>query len=108
MNMTAPLALALHNVTSAAEKAKQSASTLEALQTLLKVANSDHATLDVESLAKLLLTFDLCLVHRAVVSQAIELVKQTDDGDGLSSDALTALQERLQLAHDGVAQRGAV
>lgn len=107
MNMTAPLALALHNVTSAAEKAKKSASTLEALQTLLKVANTDHPTLDVESLAKLLLTFDLCLVHRTIVSQAIEVVKQTDDVDGLSYEELSKLQERLQLAHDGVAQRGA-
>lgn len=106
MKMTQTLSLALSSVGQAAEKASQSARTLEALGTLLKQADSQPVSLDVEALARLLLTLGLCLVHRDVVSQAIEVVKQADDVDGLSYTELAKLQERLQLAHDGVAQRG--
>lgn len=106
MQMTQTLNLALHNVGQAVEKANQSAKTLEALGTLLKQANSQHVSLDVETLARLLLTLGLCIVHRDAVIQALEVVNQADDVDGLSWDDLRLLEGRLTLARDGHAQRG--
>lgn len=106
MQMTQPLNLALHNISQAADKANQSAKTLEALVTLLKQTNSQPASLDVEALARLLLTFGLCIVHRDVVIQALDVVKQTDDVDGLSWEGLKQLETRLTLARDGIAQEG--
>lgn len=105
MQMTRTLNLALQDVTQAARQASQSAKTLEALGTLLKEATSGVPSLDVDSLARLLLTLGLCIVHRDVVGQAMEIVKQTDDAEGLSYDQLANLQERLQLAYLGTAIR---
>lgn len=104
MQMTTTLNLALHNVTAAAENASKTARTLEALGTLLKGASEGPASLDIESLARLLLTLGLCLVHRDVVMQTLEIVKQTNDVDGLSGEQLQEIEKRLQLAKDGRAE----
>lgn len=106
MQMTQTLNLALHNVGQAVEKATQSAKTLEALGTLLKQANSQHVSLDVETLARLLLTLGLCIVHRDVVIQALNVVTQAEDVDGLSWEGLKHLETKLALARDGIAQEG--
>lgn len=106
MNTSTHITLALQSLNHAAQSAKKSASTLEALQTLLAAANGDNPNLDVETLAKVLLNLDLCIVHRHIVGQALEVVKQAEDVDGLSYEQLGKLQERLQLAHEGIAQRG--
>ncbi|MBU0917850.1 MAG: hypothetical protein KKD97_16005 [Gammaproteobacteria bacterium] len=105
--MTQTLSLALQNVSKAAEQANQSAKTLEALGTLLKQASAGTASLDVETLARLLLTLGLCIVHRDVVIQALDVVKQTEDVDGLSCEGLKQLETKLALARDGIAQEGA-
>lgn len=105
--MTQTLSLALQNVSKAAEQANQSAKTLEALGTLLKQASAGTAaSLDVETLARLLLTLGLCIVHRDVVIQALDVVKQADEVDGLSWDGLKQLETKLALARDGIAQEG--
>lgn len=108
MKMTQTLSLALSSVGQAAEKASQSARTLEALGTLLKQADSQPVSLDVEALARLLLTLGLCLVHRDVVIQALNVVTQAEDVDGLSWEGLKHLETKLALARDGVAQEGGV
>jgi hypothetical protein len=46
-------------------------------------------------LAHALRELDLCLVHRHALMQAIDIVRETEDADGLSADELDHLLTRL-------------
>jgi hypothetical protein len=75
---------------------------------LTQMVGERPATLDVEALAEVLIGLDLCIVHRGVVRQSIDIVKTTQacdlTEDGLDGEALNLLQRRLELALVGRAK----
>lgn len=105
MQINQPLGIAMHTLATATVNATRTASTLESISNLLKVANdAQSATIDMEALAGAFLGLGICLVHKDVVSQALEVVKLQEAGDTDEYDKLRELIKRLQLAIDGKAQ----
>jgi len=66
-------------------------------------AHITENTIPVESLAAALLPLGLCIVHRDVVSEALAVVQTTDDAEGLLSELLNQLEDKLIAALTGKA-----
>lgn len=98
------LQYALQHVEQAAGKHQSLATQCQALAGLIKsMKQPSDEPMPVETLAKSLLPFDLCIVHRNVVRDALDIVQQTDDAEGLSGDDLRRLERRLNAALNGSA-----
>lgn len=98
------LQYALHHVEQAAGKHQSLATQCSALAGLIKsMKQPSDEPMPVEMLAKGLLPFDLCIVHRNVVLDALAIVEQTNDTEGLSGDDLRRLERRLNAALNGSA-----
>lgn len=88
----------------AAESVQRNADSLKALHTLFKAIEEPAAMSEaIEALAKVLLQFDLCLVHISALAQARRIVAGTDDDEGLSNDRLNLLLASLDAAMKGSA-----
>lgn len=89
--------LAYHNLSTAAEHARERAKRYEALAVIVKaMAEPGEKETPIIELAKALQELDLCIVHRRIVMQAADVVRETDDHDGLSSSELDDLLRRLE------------
>lgn len=101
-----PLNIAVHDLEMAAGEAERRAKACHALVGLLKATlqPDSNEPLPVEALAQALLKLDLCIVHREVVRQAMDIIGETDDDEGLSGADIAEVISRLNMAHEGRAQ----
>ncbi|MDD2730391.1 hypothetical protein [Malikia sp.] len=92
------LNLVHHNLTMAAEAARQKTERCEALAVVVKamIDPASAGPMPIVELAKALRAFDLCIVHREIVQQAADVVRETDDHEGLSLDELDHLLTQLE------------
>jgi len=95
---------ALHHVQGAARDHQNLATQCDAQAGLIKsMKRPSDEPMPVETLAKGLLPFGLCIVHRNAVLDALAIVEQTNDAEGLSGDDLRRLERRLNAALNGSA-----
>ncbi len=98
------LQFAMQHVQAAAQEHQNLATQCNALAGLMKaMKRPSDEPMPVETLAKGLLPFGLCIVHRSAVLDALAIVEQTDDAEGLSGDDLRRLERRLNAALNGSA-----
>lgn len=91
------LDIARHHLENAAREHQTLAMQCNALVGLLKVMRPDSdEMIPVVALAGALIPFGLCIVHRDAVRNALTVVQETTDDEGLSMDDLRRLEEHLQ------------
>jgi plasmid stabilization system protein ParE len=96
--------LARHQVEQAANYHQRVATECNALVGLLKAMRPvNDEPMPVETLARALLPFNLCIVHREVVRNALSVVNDTTDEEGLSGEDLRRLAASLLAALAGSA-----
>ena len=89
--------IAYDNLSTAADNAREMAKRYEALAVIVKaMAEPREKETPIIELAKALQELDLCIVHRRIVMQAADVVRETDDHEGLSSSQLYDLLRRLE------------
>lgn len=93
--------VAYHNLCTAAENARERAKRYEALSIIVKaMAEPGAKETPIIELANALHELDLCIVHRRIVMQAADVVRETDDYAGLSSSELDHLLKQLERSLD--------
>lgn len=93
--------VAYHNLSHAADLAREKANRYEALAIIVKaMAEPGAKETPIIELAKALQELDLCIVHRRIVMQAADVVRETDDHEGLSSSELDHLLRQLERSLD--------
>jgi len=92
------------HIENAAAHHETMAAQCKALTSLLKAMRpADEEPMPIETLAKGLHPFGLCIVHRDALRNALVLVEQIDDAEGLSGDELRRLERSLNAAIHGSA-----
>jgi len=98
------LQFAMQHVQAAAREHQNLATQCNALAEIMgAIMRPSDEPMPVETLAKGLLPFGLCIVHRSAVLDALVIVEQTNDAEGLSGDDLRRLKRRLNAALNGSA-----
>jgi hypothetical protein len=86
-------------------RAKTAAHTqFQAIQSAAEIvakAGTGTEPMDVQNLSRYFRQLGLCLVHHQVVVDALHIVNQTDDVDGLSGPEIDRLKTRLKEAIQG-------
>ena len=89
--------VAYHNLSTAAKHASERAKRYEALAIIVKaMADPEAKETPIIELAKALQELDLCIVHRRIVMQAADVVRETDDHESLSGSELGNLLTQLE------------
>lgn len=98
------LTIARENIANTARDLSNRAAQYQAVAALLSTMTQGAGEpLPVEELARVLLPLGLCVVHIGVVRNALAIVEQTDQTDGLSTEELRVTSERLESALKGSA-----
>jgi hypothetical protein len=93
---------AAHEIERAVRAHQSAAAQCQAVYNLIgTILRESDEPMPVLELARALKPLGLCILHRGVVVQALDIVASTDDAEGLSGYELHQLQNRLQLALDG-------
>ena len=88
----------------AAIRHQRASSQCDALAQLLRtMEDPDLIAPQIEALAKVMLNFDLCILHRDATRNALAFVQESDDLECLSQDAKHHLEKSLQAALAGSA-----
>lgn len=96
------LTLAHKAAAAAAAHHQRLAEQCDALARLLRAMElMPEEPMPVEELAQMLMPLGLRLVHRHALRDAICIIKQTEDVDGLSGEELDKLKSALELAMEG-------